>query len=131
LKSKILRNKKMNDEQIKKIIDSPEEYDDSKEESYISWVRFQFRSSQRWAIILVFAHFFFYLALAILCGILFLMTNTTKYQIMYATLFVVFILIGYLIKVFGWVMGSKNSISREIKRLEIRIAELAETVKNK
>jgi len=121
----------MNEEQLKKIIDSPEEYDDSKEESYISWVRFQFRIAQRWAIILVFAHFFFYLALAILCGMLFLMTNTTKYQIMYATLFVVFILIGYLIKVFGWVMASKNSISREIKRLELRIAELSQTIKDK
>ena len=27
----------MNDEQIKKIIDSPEEYDETKEESYISY----------------------------------------------------------------------------------------------
>ena len=50
---------------------------------------------------------------------------------MYAALFVVFLLIGYLIKIFGWVWGSKNIISREIKRLELRIAELNETVKNK
>ena len=117
------------DEQIKKIIDSPEEYDDSKEESYISYARFWFKKTQPWAVILVIAHFLFFLALAILCGILFLISDSTKYQIMYAALFVVFLLIGYLIKVFGWVMGSKNSISREIKRLELRIAELAETVK--
>ena len=121
----------MNDELIKKIIDSPEEYDDSKEESYISWARFWFKSSQRWAIILVFAHFLFFLALAIVCGILFLITDTTKYQIMYAAFFVCLVLIAYLIKVFAWVMASRNSLKREIKRLEIRIAELNETVKNK
>jgi NhaP-type Na+/H+ or K+/H+ antiporter len=102
----------MNDEQVKKIIDSPQEYDDSKEESYISFV-----------------HFFFFLALAILSGILFLISETTKYQIMYAAFFICLLLIAYLIKIFAWVWGSRNIISREIKRLELRIAELSETVK--
>ncbi len=50
---------------------------------------------------------------------------------MYAAFFVCCILIGYLIKVFGWGMVNKNNILREIKRLELRIAELNETVKNK
>jgi hypothetical protein len=130
-KVNILRNKKMNDEQIKKIIDSPPEYDDTKEESYISYARDFFKNSQRWAIILVFAHFFFFLALAILSGILFLVSGTTKYQIMYAALFVVLFLIAYLIKIFAWVWGSRNIISREIKRLELRIAELAELISDK
>ena len=121
----------MNDEQIKKIIDSPEEYNDAKEESYISYARDFFKNSQRWAIILVFVHFFFFLALAIISGILFLISGTTKYQIMYAALFVVFLLIGYLIKIFSWVWGSRNIISREIKRLEIRIAELASSLSDK
>ena len=121
----------MNGEQVKKIIDSPQEYDDSKEESYTSYARDFFKRTQRWAIILVFVHFFFFLALAILSGILFLISETTKYQIMYAAFFVCCLLIAYLIKVFAWVWGSRNIISREIKRLELRIAELAENVKNK
>jgi hypothetical protein len=121
----------MNDEQIKKIIDSPEEYYDTKEETYISYARDFFKNSQQWAIILVFVHFFFFLALAILSGILFLISETTKYQIMYAALFVVLFLIAYLIKIFAWVWGSRNIISREIKRLELRIAELSNAVKEK
>ena len=121
----------MNEEQIKKIIDNPPEYDESKEDSYISWVRSGFKICQSWTIILVFAHFFFFFALAIVCGILFSITDSTQYQIMYAAFFVCCVLIGYLIKVFGWVMFSKNSISREIKRLELRIAELSETLQNK
>ncbi len=121
----------MDKEQIKKIIDNPPEYDESKEDSYISWIRSAFKNCQQWAIILVFAHFFFFLALAIVCGILFSITDSTKYQIMYAAFFVCCILIGYLIKVFGWGMAHKNTIQREIKRLELRIAELSEIVKNK
>ena len=121
----------MDDEQIRKIIDSPEEYDELREESYLSWARFWFEHSQRWAVILVFVHFFSFLALAIVCGILFFVTETTKYQIMYAAFFVCCILIGYLIKVFGWVMVARNSLRRDIRKLELRITELDETVKNK
>ncbi len=121
----------MNDEQIKKIIDSPEEYDDAKEESYIAWARFWFKNSQQWAIILVFAHFFFFLGLAIISGILFLVSETTKYQIMYAAFFVCLFLIAYLIKVFAWIMVSRNSIKRELKRLELRIAALAKSLEEK
>jgi len=121
----------MNEEEIKKIIDSPEEYDELKEESYISWAKFWFKRTQPWAVILVFVHFFFFLALAILSGILFLISNTTKYQIMYAAFFICLLLIGYMIKVFAWIMVSRNSIKRDIKRLELRIAELNEALKSK
>ena len=58
----------MDKEQIKKIIDSPQEYDDSKEESYISYARDFFKNSQRWALILLFVHFFGFLGLAIVAG---------------------------------------------------------------
>jgi len=121
----------MNDEQIKKIIDSPDEYDDAKEESYIAWARFWFKNSQQWAIILVFAHFFFFLGLAIISGILFMVSQTTKYQIMYAAFFVCLFLIAYLIKVFAWIMVSRNSLKRDIKRLELRIVELADSIEQK
>ncbi len=71
----------MDKEQIKKIIDSPpeydEEYDELKEESYISWAKFWFKSSQRWAVILVFVHFFFFLALAVISAILFWLTGNS------------------------------------------------------
>jgi len=110
----------MNDERLKKIIDSPREYDGSKEDTYVEMAREFFHQKNRTSVIIFFAHFFFFLALAILSGILFLITDTTKYQIMYAALFVCFVLIAYLIKIFGWVMGSKNSIQRGIKKLQIR-----------
>jgi len=119
----------MDDEQVRKIIDSPEEYDELREESYLSWAKSGFEHTQRWAVILVFVHFFSFFAAAIVFAILFFVVETTQYQIMYATLFVCSALIGYLIKVFGWIMVARNSLKKDIRKLELRIAELAETVK--
>jgi hypothetical protein len=36
-----------------------------------------------------------------------------------------------IMKIFAWQMIHRNSIKREIKRLELRIAELSEMVKSK
>ena len=119
----------MNDEDIKKIIE--DDYDFSKAAIYPSMVRDFHSKKFRLIAIIVYAHLAFFLALAILCGILFWRAAETKSQIMYAAFFICCILIAYLIKVFAWVMGSRHLISREIKRLELRIAELNETVKNK
>jgi len=121
----------MDKEQIKKIIDSPPEYDESKEESFTAWVRESRRRSQRWVIIHCITWCSFFLALAILCGILFLKTDHTKFQIMYAAFFVCCILIAHLMQVFGWVMINKNRVTREVNRLELRIAELCEILKDK
>jgi hypothetical protein len=50
---------------------------------------------------------------------------------MYATIFICCCLgIGF-IKAFGWVMMQRPRINREIKRLELRIAELNQTIKGK
>jgi len=50
---------------------------------------------------------------------------------MYAAGFVCFVHGISLIKIFAWQIIHRNGLRREIKRLEIRIAVLNETVKNK
>ncbi|MFC1764527.1 DUF6768 family protein [Planctomycetota bacterium] len=120
----------MDREQLKQIIDSPDEYDEGKEETYGAYAKYFFKHSQPWILLLVFGHFFFCWGLAVVCGILFAYTDSTKLQIMYAALFVCLIIIGYLIKVFGWVMGVKLLTRREIKRLELRIVELSEAIQS-
>jgi hypothetical protein len=49
---------------------------------------------------------------------------------MYAAIFVCCIQFCIFSKAKYWQMLHKNNISREIKRMELRIAELTETVKN-
>jgi len=119
----------MNEEEIKKIIEGT--YDESKEDSYRSMVRDFFSKKMRWVMIIVYTWFFIFLVPIIISVIQFFKTDQTKFQIMYAAIFVCCTLsIGFL-KVLAWVMLQRHSIKREIKRLELRIAELNQTVEGK
>lgn len=119
----------MNNEDIKKIIDDT--YDDSKEDTYLAYCRDFFDKKMRWVMITVFVWFFIFLVPIIISIIFFFMTDQAKYQIMYATIFLFCSLcIGFL-KVLSWVMISRHNIKREIKRLELAVAQLTETLKNK
>ena len=121
----------MDKEQIKKIIDSPPEYDESKEDSYFSMVRDMCSKQMRWLAISLYVWFFIFLAPIIISVIQFFKTDQVQYQIMYAAIFVTCCLsIGFM-KIYVLVLLQKPSIRREIKRLELRIAELNETVSNK
>jgi len=69
-----------------------------------------------------------FLAAAVYSAVAFFGTPETKGQILYATVFICsFYAIG-LIKIFAWQMLHRNSIKREIKRLERRIAELVSSL---
>ena len=121
----------MNDEQIKKIIDSPEEYDDTKEDTIWSMARDFYSRKMRSTAILVFIWCGTYATLAVFSAIQFFRADPTKFQIMYAAFFVCCIQLYAAAKVFSWQAGHKNSIKREIKRLELRIAELATMLSDK
>ncbi len=119
----------MNNELIKKIIEDT--YDDSKEDNLLSMVG-QLYSRKMFSSMIV--HFLYSLPFmdgAIFCGIKFFTTGQTQFQIMYAAIFVCCIQVCIFSKAKYWQMLHKINISREIKRLELRIAELNETVKNK
>jgi len=119
----------MDDELIKKMTE--ESYDDSREGSVL-WMAKEFYSKKMasfaimvWAVALVF------FAGAVYTGIRFFGADQTRRQIMFAALFICFVHGIGLMKIFSWQMISDNSIKREVKRLELRIAELTETMKSK
>jgi uncharacterized membrane protein YbjE (DUF340 family) len=119
----------MDQEQIKRIIEDT--YDVSKEDSILSMAR-DFYSRKMWSTaVLVWIWGIIFFAGAFYSAIQFFETDETQLQIMYAAIFVPCILAIGFMKVFAWEMVHRNSIKREIKRLELRIAELAETVKSK
>ena len=130
---RLLRRNKMDDERIKKIIDDI--YDESKENSLFSIVGehySQLYSKKMLPSMIVHAAYSLpFFAGAIYSGIKFFYTDQTQFQIMYATIFVCCIQFCIFSKAKYWQMLHKINISREIKRLELRIAELAETVKGK
>jgi hypothetical protein len=117
----------MTDEEIRRILDCPPQYDDSREDSYISMVR-DFYSQRMLSIaILVWAFAIVFFAGATYCAIRFFLAGQTKWQIMYASLFVLFVEGIALMKIFAWQMLAKNAVNREIKRLGLGIAELAKS----
>ncbi len=120
----------MDREQLKHIIDSPLEYDETKEDSLLSMTG-QLYSAQMLPSMLV--HLVYslpFIAGAIYCGIRFFKTDQMQFQIMYATIFACCIQFMIFSKNKYWQMLHRHNINREIKRLELRIAELNRTVKN-
>ena len=121
----------MDKEQIKKIINSPSEYDESKEDTYFSMIRDFYSKKMLWFTINFYAWSISFMAAAIISAILFFKTDDTKYQIMYAAIFICCSLSVGFMKAIAFVMIARHNIKREIKRLELRIAELTEAIKDK
>lgn len=121
----------MDKEQIKKIIDNPPEYDEPIGDNYFSMIRDFFSKELRWAVIGLYIWFFIFVTPIIISIIQFFKTDDTRFQIMYAAIFVCCWLSIGCLKIYMLVVLQKHRISREIKRLEFRIVELAEAIKDK
>ena len=80
--------------------------------------------------LIVWAMSLFYVAGSVICGILFFRTDSAQFQLMYATLFLICVGAVFLLKVYAWEIIHRNSIKREIKRLEIRIAQLTRLIQD-
>jgi positive regulator of sigma E activity len=119
----------MSDEPIKKIIE--DSYDDSKEETLRSMASDLYSRRLLSTAILVWVWAIIFIALAVFSAVQFFKTDQTQWQIMYAALFILGAHGVGLMKIFAWEMVHRHSIKREIKRLELRVAELSETIKGK
>ena len=106
----------MNDEQIKKNIDDT--YDDSKEDSIWSMARDFYSRKMLPTVILVWVWAIIFFAGAAYCGIKFFKTDQTKFQILYAAIFICCFNGICLMKIFAWEMLHRHGIIREIKKLK-------------
>ncbi|UCD50210.1 MAG: hypothetical protein JSW27_22105 [Phycisphaerales bacterium] len=121
----------MDREQIKKIIDSPDAYDESREETVYAWFRDAYSKRMRWVMICVYVQYIVLLVPMVYSAVAFFRTDQIRYQILHATIFLFCNLWMGFISVFGWVMLQRPNIGREFKRLELRIAELSEAISDK
>lgn len=117
----------MDDKEIKKIIEST--YDESRENTIWSMVGDFYNRKMLSMVILVWGMGITFMGVAIFSGIKFFRTGEIKYQIMYAVIFLTCIQWVSSIKIFAWQLIHRNSVKREIKRLELSIVEMSETVK--
>jgi Na+/melibiose symporter-like transporter len=100
-------------------------YDDSQEDTLWSMF-FDFYNRKMLPIVVVAWAFFLVVAVvAVFAAMRFFASDQVKHLIAYATLFVICCLCFCLIKIFAWQMIHRNGLKRQIKRLELRVAELA------
>jgi hypothetical protein len=117
----------MSNEQIRKII--ADSYDESKEEGLRSIVRDFYTRKQLSSAILAWVLAIVFIGLAIYSGIHFFRTDQTQWQIAYAALFIVGVHEFGMIRSFVWQMAHRQNLKRDLKRLELRVAELSEALK--
>lgn len=118
----------MNDKQIKRIIE--DSYDESKEEGLRSMVRDFYSRKLLSSAIVGWVGGMVFIALAVFSAVQFFKTDEIKWQLVYAVLFIVGVHGVALMKIFAWQMIHRHSIKRDIKRLELRVAELSEALKS-
>ncbi len=119
----------MSDEQIKKIIE--DSYDESKEDMLRS-IAVDFCSRRfRSAVILVWAWSIMFIALATYGAMQFFKEDQTRGQIMYAALFILGVHGVGLMKILAWGLLFRFSIRRDLKRLELTVAELRDLLKSR
>jgi hypothetical protein len=123
---KLARRKKMNDEQIKKIINGT--YDEPREESIWSMASDFYSRKMLSIVIFIWVWAILFMAMTVYGAVQFFRVDQTKGQIMYAAIFICGCQFIGLMKIFAWQMIHRNSIKREIKRLELRVAALAESL---
>jgi hypothetical protein len=113
----------MNEEQFKKAMEAL--YDDSREDTVWAMIGQFYSRQMRSTTILLWAFALVFFAISVVFVVLFFYAEQLQWQIAYAALFVVTMEWLSFIKVLAWLMIHRNGIKREIKRLELRIAELA------
>jgi len=123
------RKAQMNDGPMRRIIE--DRYDDAGEDTLRSMVSDFYSRRLASTAILVWGAVTLFFALAAFSAFQFFQADRTKEQIMYATMFILGTQGIGLMKAFAWDMVHRHNIKREIKHLELRVAELSEAVKSR
>jgi hypothetical protein len=114
----------MSDEIIKKILDDME-HDAHREDSLRRMVASAFEARTRVYTLLVGIFIAVSLAIAVWVAILFFRTDEVRYMILYATVFNTCMLTIAAVRLFLWQLLLRQRVIREIKKLELRLLEMA------
>lgn len=115
----------MNQDELKKIIDNSDEYDQNRQDGLRGMIGDFYTRKMLPIIVLVWGFGIACMAGAVVSAVLFFAAEEVQYQIVWAVIFLTCIQWVGLMKIFAWQMIHRNSIKREIKRLELRIVDMA------
>jgi hypothetical protein len=115
----------MNQDELKKIIESSDQYDQDRQDGLRGMIGEFYTRKMLPIVVLVWGFGITCMAGAVVSAVMFFATEQVQYQIMWAVIFLTCIQWVGLMKIFAWQMIHRNSIKREIKRLELRIVDVA------
>lgn len=119
----------MSNEQIGRTIE--DSHDESKEDGLLSIARDFYTRKQMCSVILAWSGAIVFIGLAVYSGIQFFRADQTRWQIVYAALFIVGLHEFASIRNFAWQIAHRQNLKRHIKRLELRVAELGVALKDR
>ncbi len=100
------------------------------EPSMYEMVMETFRGRYRWMVIVAVFYSIVFIALFVFAAIKFFNAEATRDMMMWAALCIVCWFAIAMLKIWYWMELNKNSITREIKRVELQIARLAARIKD-
>jgi len=103
----------------------------AREQSVREMIAATFRGRNRWLAILVWIYIFAFAALGVVVAVAFFRTDAMADKLMYAAIFIMVTFFVGMMKMWYWMLMNRNALAREIKRLELRIAELQATLGKK
>ena len=90
-----------------------------------------FRGRFRWMALLAAFFRILFLIIAIIAVVQFFRVTGTRDLVAYATLFLASVVATAALKLWYWMLLIKNSVIREIKRLELQVAKLSQGLNSK
>lgn len=99
--------------------------DDGVEQSMVEMIGDSFRGRRRGLVVLTFVSLFAFIGLMVFTIVRFFDAETTRTQIAWAAGFIYTLVVISGIKTWYWNELNKNTLIREVKRLELQIARLA------
>jgi len=115
------------DDKIRNGLRSLENDYDDREESLLRDVLFShFRGRLRSASIVAWCAMLLYGAAAVYCAFRVLRTEAVQEMVLFGAFLVIAVTAVMVTKLWYWMLANRNAVQREVKRLESRVADLAD-----
>jgi len=103
-------------------------YDAGRDETFRQMIAQTFKGKTRWMTIYAWVWAWGLTGVTVFAAVKMFLVDNTRELILYTALALVSASMVMFIKMWFWLLMNRNSIRREIKRLELRIAELASKI---
>ena len=87
-----------------------------------------FKSQPRWMSVMAWTYILLFTAVMVVAAVQFFDADAVSGQILWATVFLASCMTVMMLKMWFWMIMNRNRVLREVKRLELRIAELTDKV---